>query len=247
MVNLASADIQLENVIDLLKRDLSFHTICRQLMYQRIIRAHALDRGIDVTESEIQAEADRIRRELRLESAQKTIEWLQEKMITADEWEESIRDRLLTQKLADAMFGEAARQEFNQKRLDYERVCLYKIVLADSNLAQELAYQIEEKEISFFEAAHQYDSDFHRQRCCGYEGEVTRWSLPPDVAASLFGAPAQTVIGPVSVGQNSQRQFALFFADEFIEPQLTEETYRSICDRLFYEWLDRELQRIEAS
>ena len=239
MIDFAGADIQLENVVDLLKRELSLHTICRQLMYQKIIRAKAEEFNITVTEDEIQTDADRMRRELQLESAQKTIEWLQEKMITADDWENSIHDRLLTQKVADVMFGETSNREFNQRKLDYEKVLLYKILLPSSHLAQELAYQIEEEEISFFEAAHRYDTDTVRRRCCGYEGEVSRWALEPEVAASIFGAPSQTVVGPIELGS----MYGLFFVDEFVEPTLDESVYRSICDRFFYEWLDTEILR----
>jgi parvulin-like peptidyl-prolyl isomerase len=241
MIDFADMGIQLESVVDLLKRDLTFHTICRQLAYQKIICANAQERGIEVTDSEIQTEADRMRRELHLESVQKTQEWLQERMITADEWEDSIRNRLISQKLADAMFGEVAIHQFNQRKLDYERISLYKIVVSDVSLAQELVYQIEEKEISFFEAAHDYDNNPQRRHCCGYEGEISRWTLLPDIAASVFAAPVQTVIGPLSIGED----YGLFFVDEFIEPELTEEIHRTICDRLFHEWLDSELKRLE--
>ncbi|PZO20963.1 MAG: hypothetical protein DCF25_05815 [Leptolyngbya foveolarum] len=163
-------------------------------------------------------------------------------MLTADEWEASICDRLLAKKLSNAMFGEAATRQFNERKLDYAKVSLYRIATANVSLAQELVYQIEEEEISFFEAAHYYDSDVERRRCCGYEGEISRWLLDPDVAASVFGAPAQTVIGPIAIGE----EHGLFFADEFIAPQMTEEIHRSICDRLFYEWLDKELTRLES-
>ena len=241
MIDFAGVGIQLESVVDLLKRELTLHTICRQLIYQKIIRANAKERGLNVTEDEVQAEADRVRRELQLESAQETLEWLQERMITADEWEASICDRLLAQKLADNMFSEAATRQFNENQLDYEKVSLYKILTDNFSLAQELAYQIEEEEISFFEAAHRYDSDVERRRCCGYEGEVSRWVLDPDLAASLFGAPPQTLVGPIEIGES----YGLFFVDEFVAPQITEEIHRAICDRLFYEWLDRELTRLE--
>jgi parvulin-like peptidyl-prolyl isomerase len=242
MIDCADMGIQLEGVVDLLKRELTFHTICRQLAYQKIIRTHSKERGIQVADSEIQAEADCMRREQHLESVQKTQAWLQERMITADEWEDSIRNRLISQKLADAMFGEAAIRQFNQRKLDYEKISLYKIMVSDGSLAQELAYQIEEKEISFFEAAHHYDIQPERRHCCGYEGEVSRWTLPPDIAASVFAAPVQTVIGPFVIGED----YGLFFVDEFIEPTLTEETHRAICDRLFYEWLESELKRLET-
>lgn len=239
MIDFAGVTIQEKSVVDLLKRELSLHTICRQLMYQTIIKNKAQEFEIDVTDSEIQIEADRMRRELQLENAQKTIEWLQEKMITADDWEASIRDRIFTQKVADAMFGNAANREFQQRQLDYEKVLLYQIVTADSHLAQELAYQIEEAEISFFEAAHRHDSSEIRRRCCGYEGEVSRWELSADVAASVFGSPIQTVIGPMALEQG----YGLFFVDALIQPELDEKVYRTICDRLFYDWLDAELQR----
>jgi parvulin-like peptidyl-prolyl isomerase len=242
MINFTDMGVQIEGVVDLLKRELTFHTICRQLAYQKIIRAKAKERGIEVADSEIQAEADRMRRELHLESVEKTQEWLQERLITADEWEDSIRNRLISQKLADAMFGEVAIRQFNQRKLDYEKISLYKIVVSDGSLAQELAYQIEEKEISFFEAAHDYDNSPERRHCCGYEGEISRWTLSPDIAASVFASPLQTVIGPLVVGEG----YGLFFVDELIEPELTEETRRAICDRLFYEWLDSELKRLEA-
>ncbi len=242
MINFAGVDISPENVVDLLKRELTLHTICRQLIYQRIICANAQERGLNVTDNEIQTEADRVRRELQLESAQATLDWLQARMITADEWEESIRDRLLATKLADAIFSETASRQFNERKLDYEKVSLYKIVTTGVSLAQELRYQIEEAEISFFEAAHHYDNNVERRRCCGYEGEISRWALDPDVAASVFGAPAQTVIGPIAVGE----EYGLFFADEFIAPQMTKELHRLICDRLFYEWLDKEIARSES-
>ncbi|MEL6814334.1 MAG: peptidylprolyl isomerase, partial [Cyanobacteria bacterium J06598_3] len=78
-----------------------------------------------------------------------------------------------------------------------------------------------------------------RRRCCGYEGEISRWALAPDVAACVFAAPAKTVIGPMVLDQ----EYGLFFVDEFIKPELTEDLHRTICDRLFYEWLEAELQR----
>ncbi len=237
MIDLASVGIQLDSVVGILKKELTFHTICRQLAYEKIIVTQVKAQNIAVTDDEVQAAADRLRRELRLESIQKTQAWLQERMLTADEWEAGIRLKLEAQKLADVMFGEVAVRQFAQRRLDYESVLLYKLVVEDSSLAQELAYQIEEAETSFFEAAHLYDSNPVRRHCCGYEGEVSRWALAPDVAASVFGAPARTVIGPMALEQG----YGLFFVDEFIEPVLTEERRREICDRLFREWLDSQL------
>ena len=239
MVSFAGLDIEVNSIVDFLKKELRLHTVCRQLICKQIIQEKAHELGVTVSDDEIQAKADELRRELRLESAQKTMTWLQERLITADEWEDSIREHLISEKLVVEMFRETANYRFQQQQLDFEKILLYKIETANSKLAQELAYQIEEEEISFFEAAHRYDRTLDRRRTCGYEGEVSRWALDPDVAASLFAAPAHTVIGPVAEDHVS----VLFYVDEFVEPALTPQTHRAICDRLFAEWLDAELQR----
>ncbi len=242
MTNFAGIDIQADNIIVFLKQELTFHTVCRQLTNKMIIHANAQERGITVTDDEVQAEADRLRRELKLESTQKTLEWLKEKMITTDDWEQSIYDHLLREKMATAMFSQDAAKQFHQSKLDYEKVVLYKIVIDNPQLAQELAYQIEEEEISFFEAAHLHNVEAHHRRNCGYEGEISRWALAPDTAASIFSAPAKTVVGPLSI----ETLCALFYVDEFVEPELTEAVHKEICDRLFLAWLDSELQRLVA-
>jgi len=241
-MNFAGIDIQADNIIVFLKQELTFHTVCRQLANKMIIHAGAQERSITVADDEVQAEADRLRRELKLENVQKTLEWLKEKMITTDDWEQSIHDHLLREKMATAMFSDAATQQFHQSKLDHERVVLYKIVTNHPQLAQELAYRIEEEEISFFEAAHLHNLDAHQKRNCGYEGEISRWALAPDTAASIFSAPVKTVVGPLVL----DTLCALFYVDEFIKPELTEAIHKEICDRLFSEWLDSELQRLVA-
>lgn len=241
MVLFTGIDIDSEDLVALLKRDLKFNEICRQLLGLSIVRQEAAQRAIQITENEIQSKSDAIRRELRLESAEKTMEWLGEQHLSAAEWEESLKDRLLMNKLADAMFKEAAKSYFDQNRLDYEQVLLYRIVVQNIHVAQELIYQIEEKEINFFEAAHRYDIDPARRAYCGYLGQVSRWSLEPDIAAGVFGAKPQEVVGPFPVSEG----YAIFWVDRFILPELTDEIYQEIRDRKFQAWLDAEIQRLQ--
>ncbi|MGB7251753.1 MAG: peptidylprolyl isomerase [Phormidesmis sp.] len=240
MVDFSGIDIKVDDIIEGLRRDLRFNEICRQVLSLDIIHREAAQRALEVSEEEIQSEGDSIRRELRLESAEKTLEWLNEQHLSAAEWEQSIRDRILTQKLSDAMFKKAARAEFEQNRLDYEQAALYRIVVPNSEIAQELLYQIEEEETNFFEAAHRHNSDPLQRAYCGYEGQVTRWAMEPDIAASVFGANAHDVIGPIAVDKG----YALLFVDKFLAPELTDETYQQIRDRKFQLWLDTEIQRL---
>ncbi|KAM3099989.1 peptidylprolyl isomerase [Phormidesmis sp. 146-35] len=197
----------------------------------------AQERGIIITSEEIQAEADRQRRENRLERAIDTLNWLREQLISAEDWETGIYNQQLSQKLAESLFHSEAERFFAQNRLDFEQVALYQIIVPYHTLAQELFYQIEEAEISFYEAAHLYDIDEQRRRQCGFEGVLYRGNLQPELAAVVFGANAGEVVRPVQ----TDRGYHLLMVEEFVSAQLTTETHQEIVQRLFQEWLESEL------
>ena len=237
MSGLSRASIEPDAIVSFLKRNIQLREVYEKILQQSVIERVAHERGITVTPEEIQADAERQRRELHLEKASDTLTWLAAQTITADDWEAGIRDRLLAQKLADHLFSKEVEKFFAQHRLDFDRVLLYQIIVTDFNLAQELFYQIEEREISFYEAAHLYDVDEQRRQQCGCEGKLDRWQLKPDIAAAVFGAPLGIAIGPFQTALG----YHLFMAEEFIPAELTSQRYQEILDRIFKEWLISEL------
>ncbi|MGV0024079.1 peptidylprolyl isomerase [Phormidesmis priestleyi] len=237
MVNLLGASIESDEVVDFLRSTIQLRAVCEKLLYQRIVNQTAQERGLVITSEEIQAEADRQRREKRLEKSADTLAWLNEQLITADDWEAGICNQQLSQKLAEFLFHSEAERFFAQNRLDFEQVVLYQIIVPYYTLAQELFYQIEEAEISFYEAAHLYDIDEQRRRQCGFEGVLYRWSLQPELAAVIFGANAGEIVRPVQ----TDRGYHLLMVEEFVSAQLTTETHQEIVQRLFQEWLESEL------
>lgn len=243
MIHFAGISIQSEDIVDTLKQEFKLRSVCQRILFQEIVRSAAAEHNLEITPSEIQAKADAMRLEYKLESAAKTFEWLHHQLVNSDDWEDGIRYKLLSQKLADYLFSEDVEKQFAQSRLDFEQANLYRIVVPYAQVAQELYYQIEENEISFFEAAHLYDIDERRRLQCGFDGRLSRWQLPPELAASVFGASARTVVGPIK----TEAGYELLWVDEFIEPELSTETYAQIRDRMFQTWLERELQRLEAN
>lgn len=237
MVGDRSGNISPDELVSFLKKNLQYQEARLGVLQQAIVNRAAAARGIEVDPQEIQAEADRQRRERRLERAADTFAWLSDQQITAEEWEAGIRDRLLTQKLTESLFGNEVESYFAQNRLDFDQVVLYQIIVPYEQLANELFYQIEESEISFFEAAHLYDIDPNRRHYCGYEGKLYRWSLKPEIAAVVFAATPGQIIHPVPTEQG----FHLLRVEEFISAQLTPETRQEILQRLFREWLNGEL------
>lgn len=237
MVGERGGNVNPDEVVSFLKKTLQYQEARLGVLQQAIVNRAAASRGIEVDTQEIQSEADRQRRERRLERATDTLAWLSDQQITAAEWEAGIRDRLLTQKLQQELFGNEVESYFAQNRLDFDQVVLYQIIVPYEQLANELFYQIEESEISFFEAAHLYDLDANRRQHCGYEGKLYRWSLKPEIAAVVFAATPGQVIHPI----HTEQGFHLLRVEEFISAQLNPETRQEILQRLFQDWLNGEL------
>jgi parvulin-like peptidyl-prolyl isomerase len=237
MSGLSRGSIEPDEIVTFLKKNIQLREVYEKILQQSVIDRVAQERCITVTPEEIQAEAERQRRERRLEKASDTLAWLAHQSIAPDDWEAGIRDRLVAQKLADHLFSKEVEKFFVQNRLDFDRVLLYQIIVTDFSLAQELFYQIEEREISFYEAAHLYDIDEKRRHQCGFEGKLDRWQFKPDIAAAVFGAPIGVAIGPLQTASG----YHLFMVEEFIPAELTPQRYQDVLDRIFKEWLTSEL------
>lgn len=237
MSNLKQVDMNPGEIVDFLKKETRLKDIYKKILYQRIIERTAGDRGITVTPEEIQAESDRFRTEKQLEKASDTLAWLEDSMISPEEWEAGIRDRLLAKKLSKALFENEVEKSFIENRVDFERILLYQIIVPYEKVARELFYQIEEQEISFYEAARLYDIDERRRLKCGYEGKILRSTLKPDIAAIIFRSNVGEVTGPIQ----SEQGYHLFLVEEFIPAELTPERRQSMNTKLFKQWLEKEV------
>lgn len=232
--------IEPSEIINFLKTEVKLKEVCKLVLYQKIIEKAALQKGINVTTEEIEIEANRQRREKRLEKASDTIKWLEEQMLTPLDWEVGIRNFLLKQKLAIALFGKEVEQFFIQNRSKFEQVILYQFIVNHEKLAQELYYQIEEGEVSFYQAARLYDIDENRRYKCGYEGKVYRWAVMPEIASLVFSASVNQLVGPIK----TEHGYHLFMVEEHIPAELTSKRYQEILDNMFGQWLDTEFDYI---
>ena len=239
MVQFYDIHIQLEEIEDFLKESIMMREVCHQILGQKIIKKFATSRSIFVTSEEIQTESEKIRREKQLEKVSDTLAWLEANMITQDEWEHSLKNRLLSYKLAHELWDKEVESYFINNRLNMEQYVIYQLVVPYQKLAQELFYQIEEEEISFYEAAHLYDIDKQRRNRCGYIGKIHRENFPPDIAAAIFTDPLQLnqVIGPIQ----TEHGFNLFQVEEFIPAELTPQKREEIVTQLFQQWLEKEI------
>jgi len=229
--------IEASEIIELLRQELQLKTFTQKVWQKKVIEKAAQERGLTVTPEEIQVVGDQLRREKRLEKAADTIAWLADQMISVEDLEAGICDRILTQKLAEHLFSKEVEKIFVQNKLQFDQIILYQIVVANRQLAQELFYQIQEGEISFFDAAHLYDIDENRRHLCGCEGKVYRWGLKPDIAVAVFSAQPGEVIRPIQ----TDRGYHLCMVEKFLPAELTPQRYQEILHNLFNEWLSNEV------
>lgn len=232
-----------DTIIAALKQNFQFRTACNLVLHQRIISEAAASRDLTVEDEEIQQEMDSLRREMQLERAADTLSWLDKQGISPESWEAGIRDRLLAQKLKHHLFDAEIEKYFHENRLRFDKALLYQIVVPYHQLAQELFYQIEEEEISFFEAAHFYDIDEARRYRCGYEGFVNRQGLPAAISAALFSASAGELVGPIQ----TETGHHLLLCELLSPAALNDEVRDSILESLFQEWLTGELNYLLQS
>ncbi|MFH7243843.1 MAG: peptidylprolyl isomerase [Spirulina sp.] len=238
MANTLNIGILPQEIMGFLRRDLKLKSIYRDIIAQRIIQQVAEESGQVVADTEVQQELDALVYDYQLDRPAQLIPWAADRLATLDDIRQRIAEKLLFQKVARHLFLAQVQEQFNTHNRDFQTISLYKILVPYESLAREIFYQIEEEEISFFEAAHIYDIDETRRLRCGFEGRMQRWQLPLDLADLLRDIAVGAVVGP----RPADRGYSmLLLVDELVEPEQTPETLDQRIDYLFQDWLTHHL------
>jgi parvulin-like peptidyl-prolyl isomerase len=204
---------------------------------RQIINQAALTAGIKPTEAELQAAADNIRRVDRLVTVAATNKWLAANFISIGDFEQIVRDRLTTAKLAHHLFADRVESFFWQNSLEYASATLYEVILTDRYLAMEIFYALTEGDLNFNDVAHQYIADPELNRRGGYLGTIKRKQLRPEISAAVFAAHPPQTIAPIA----TELGIHLIRVAEIIQPQLDSILYRQILMELFDSWLEQQI------
>ncbi len=207
--------------------------LIQRILCRKVIARQVKEAGINPTIAELQAAADNFRIVNQLESAEATQKWLQDRFLSIDDFEDIITQDLISNKLAQHLFGDRVEQMFAQNILDYSGAIIYEVILEDRNLAMEIFYSLQEGDLSFADVAHQYISVPELRRRGGYIGTVSRNQLRPEISAAVFAAKPPQLIEPIvtAVGVH------LIQVEEIIEPQLDERLHQQILTEMFDRWL----------
>lgn len=215
--------------------------IIEEIICRKIITEAASETRIKISIDRLQKAADEFRLSHELHNAKDTWEWLSKQNLSLDDFEETINYSLIVSDLNKHLFKDKIEHYFVEHQLDYMGVVMYEVILEDEDLAMELYLAIQDKEISFYEVAHQYIKEPELRRRGGYRGVLNRQDLKPEISAAVFAANPPQLLKPISTSKG----ISLILVEEIIKPQLTEELAAQISLNLFDGWLKEKVKEIE--
>ena len=222
-----------EDILQQVKLSCQLPEIIEQIVKRQIIENAVTEAGIKVEDEELQQAADQFRLMNGLKTAKETHEWFEKHQLSVNDFEKVLEFGVMSGKLMQHLFSDKVEPYFYANQLSYASAVIYEIVLDDPDLAMELFYSIQEKEVSFYEVARQYITDVELQRKGGYLGKVTRQDLRPEISAAVFAARPPQLLKPVMTAKGVH----VIFVEEIIKPELEAMLRLKILSDFLDEWL----------
>ena len=217
--------------------------IVEKIIERKIVISAASEAGIEITKEELQKASDQMRVLSQLRDAQTTWAWLEKYGLSLDDFEKIVYITLLSRKLTNHLFADKVEPYFYEHQLDYAGAVIYEIVLDDEDEAIELYYEIQEGEISFFDAAQQHIQDTELCRKGGYRGKVSRADMKPEVSAAVFAATSSQLLKPIVTADG----IYLVLVKEIIEPELNKKLRGKIMFDSYSEWIKQQVQQVRVA
>lgn len=104
--------VNVAEVVDYLRFDGSFAAALREVVKRKLAVQEAKDRGIVVTDDELQKAADVFRRVNNLNTAEQTEKWLKERGLTIEALEEYLEANLLIHELKNQLEKEYDKEKY---------------------------------------------------------------------------------------------------------------------------------------
>ena len=216
--------------------------IIEKIVERKIVISAAAEAGIEITKEELQKAANQMRALSQLKDAQDTWVWLEKYGLSLDDFEEIVCNTLLSRKLTNHLFADRVEPYFYEHQLDYAGAVIYEIVLDDEDEAIELYYEIQEGEITFYEAAQQHIQNIELRRKGGYRGKVNRADMKPEVSAAVFAVTSSQLLKPIITADG----IYLILVEEIIKPELDRKLRQQIMFSLYSEWLKQQAKQVQV-
>ncbi|HVQ37396.1 MAG TPA: peptidylprolyl isomerase, partial [Pyrinomonadaceae bacterium] len=208
-----------------------------------LIQQGAQQRGLKVSDEELQRAADEYRTANDLHDAETTEAWLQAKQLSYGDWEALLEYQVTERKLIDAISAGSVEQRFAEQRLSFDKAAISRLVLKDEGVARELRAQVVEDGADFHALAREYSTDADTRPAGGYAGLLVRTDMEPGLESAVFGAQPGKVVGPIKTDDG----WELVKVEHLAPAELNDEMRETIKTALFQEWLTEQRTKAKVS
>lgn len=192
-----------EQFVNYLKFSNEFQALMEGFIEKRIILREAKEKGISLTETEIQQASDDFRRCMGLHRVSDTQKWLDENGLTLNEFEVFIKEFLLSGKMMTTIINkENMENYFRQHAPRFDTVDICRIVIRGENKARELMLLLCEEPEKFAAFAKKYSLDEETRDIGGYVRGLCRDMMNEDMEARLFHAEEGEIMGPFHISNS---------------------------------------------
>lgn len=228
-------------LVGFLHRRRLLSSVALAALAEKAIRSAAEQANLRIPDDELQHAANRFRQRHGLTTASQTHDWLAEEGLSLEEFEDSLEQPLLRNKLLHHLTDDRLTTHFTTYSDSYARTQLSQIVVASEDAARELLCQLHHDGRDFEELARAHSLEPHARATGGSLGIVRRPQLHPAVATAVFAATPGEVVGPVA----TDRGVHLIRVEAILPAELDDVTASLIRQELFDGWLKEQLQGIE--
>lgn len=221
------------DVIAYLRRSARFAEIAHAAEREALVLAVCEELGITVSDDEWQNAGDTFRQEYKLLGIQETMTWLNQQRITAEDWSEGIRVKLLEQKLKEHLFGGTIDGAYTSNRDNYRRVALSQILVTDVATAWKIAQQLREQGASFCALALEYSKGRLSHDNGGFVGTRYLVELTPEVAEAIKNVNAGEIVGPI----HSSLGIHILRVEKWFSVEFNQQVRDQVMEALFQVWL----------
>lgn len=165
--------------------------------------------------------------------------WLAQHRMTLEQLQALGTRRLSIEKFKQVTWKHKLESYFLQRKGQLDKVIYSLIRTQDVEIAQELYFQIQEKEQSFAELARQY-SQGSEAETGGLIGPVQLSTPHPTLAQMLSVSQPGKLCPPTRLG----KWLVIVRLEKFIPVQLDEPMRQQLLDELFETWLQQQLQQL---
>lgn len=201
--------------------------------YEALILALCEQRGITVSEEELQGAGNEFRLKHKLLGASETLSWLSEQRITVEDWTQGIRVAQLEKKLKEHLFGASVDGHYLSNRKDYRRIALSQILVRDLTDALKIVSRLQEDKSAFCALSLEYSKGQQSKEKGGFAGIHFLSRLMPEMAQAVSEANEGEVIGPLQ----TKLGYHIIKIEKWFPVELSEAVREEILESLFQAWL----------